>query len=349
MSVIVITNPTAATRELHVLAMIPDGALPTSGGSATESRTVKVDRFGTATLEMSFYFPRAGSFQALPAQVGEDGRLVGAGEGGEVRVVDTAHVHDKRSWDWVSQASGPRVEGDAMREERLVEGSDWDPVVGNATGSAIWKTCQESQFERSSHRAICLLLTIALLSIRFSRSRRRLPAAREHGGRRGVPERGVPRVGGSVDAVSGDAFTKDAVAPQDAVKRCVEMRAPETLSHYKTQSHDELEEDVSRHASSRTPSNTPLLRLRCPSTKPGIASSEAGGIGISPALPATLPDSLSRRAWRMKDGAAFQTITSLLRDRRRYSSALWAYSLRHGARRELGEWLRATGFVSKLG
>jgi len=106
---VVVTNPTSAPRQLELLLQIPQGALPLQRGFETKGKALRLDPYGTASVEYGFYFPEAGSMPHYPVQISEAGRLIAFADGRNLNVVAEATAIDTDSWAHVSQ-QGTRAE-----------------------------------------------------------------------------------------------------------------------------------------------------------------------------------------------------------------------------------------------
>lgn len=102
-SQIVVTNPTSSTRQLDLLAQIPQGAIPVSGGLPTASWVISLKPYSTHRTETAFYFPLAGQFPVYPAHLSKEGEVVAHADGINFKVVDQPMKVDQTSWEWMSQ------------------------------------------------------------------------------------------------------------------------------------------------------------------------------------------------------------------------------------------------------
>lgn len=118
-SQIVVTNPTSSTRQLDLLAQIPKGALPVSGGLATDSWVVPLKPYSTHRIETAFYFPASGEFPAYPAHLSKDGEVVAHADSLVFKVVDEPSKVDETSWDWISQWGSEKDVLDFLRSANL--------------------------------------------------------------------------------------------------------------------------------------------------------------------------------------------------------------------------------------
>ena len=118
-SQIVVTNPTSSTRQLDLLAQIPKGALPLSGGLATDSWVVPLKPYSTHRIETAFYFPASGEFPVYPAHLSKEGEVVAHADGLVFQVVDEPSKVDETSWNWISQWGSEKDVLDFLRAANL--------------------------------------------------------------------------------------------------------------------------------------------------------------------------------------------------------------------------------------
>ena len=100
---IIVTNSSATTRKLNVLAQIPRGSLPVQGGRITRAIPITLSPYSTQPLEYYFYFPEAGEFTHYPVQVSQDGELLAFAPEVKIKVLPEAGGVDQASWEWISQ------------------------------------------------------------------------------------------------------------------------------------------------------------------------------------------------------------------------------------------------------
>jgi hypothetical protein len=106
---ILISNPTATSLEVDLLSQPPPGALPLGNQEPLRSERLSLGPYETRTITYSFYFPRPGVFEHLPAQVSRHGKaLAGAGRQ-TLRVVPTPSHVDTDAWAHLSQAGDPEA------------------------------------------------------------------------------------------------------------------------------------------------------------------------------------------------------------------------------------------------
>ncbi len=132
---VVVTNPTSSTQKLDVLFQIPQGARPASGARVTRSVPLRLEPFRTHTMDVSFYFPKAGSFPHFPVHVARDGRVVAMAPSVTFNVVNELTVPDTTSWAYLSQ-HGTEAEVLAFMDASNLRTLDLDKVAWRLHGSA---------------------------------------------------------------------------------------------------------------------------------------------------------------------------------------------------------------------
>jgi len=100
---VVVTNPTSAARELELLLQIPAGSVALQNGRRTRGQRVKLEPYGTQSIEYAFYFPRPGRFAHYPVHVSQTGELVAFAPPATFNVVAEPSQVDQTSWEYVSQ------------------------------------------------------------------------------------------------------------------------------------------------------------------------------------------------------------------------------------------------------
>jgi hypothetical protein len=100
---IIVTNSSATTRKLNVLAQIPQGSIPVKGGKVTRAIPIQLAPYSTMPLEYWFYFPEAGEFTHYPVQVSQDGELLAFAPPAAMKVLPEPSGIDQGSWEWISQ------------------------------------------------------------------------------------------------------------------------------------------------------------------------------------------------------------------------------------------------------
>ena len=100
---VVVTNPTSTPRDLELLLQVPQGAIPVQRGFLTRGTNVRLEPYGTTSIEYAFYFPAPGSAQHYPAQVTRDGEHLAAAAPTALPVVAEPTRIDMTSWDHISQ------------------------------------------------------------------------------------------------------------------------------------------------------------------------------------------------------------------------------------------------------
>lgn len=118
---VVITNPSSRRLTLGVLAQIPRGALPVSGCRPTLRRTLVLEAHATATIDLFFYFPEAGTFAQGGAQVSCRGEYSASAAGASLNVLSGPAAADKGSWDHISQEGSTDEVVDFIMKRNLME------------------------------------------------------------------------------------------------------------------------------------------------------------------------------------------------------------------------------------
>ncbi len=92
---IVVTNSTVSDLDLNIITEIPQGAIPLCSQDTLKVNYVKVNSLQTHTLELQFYFPKAGAFSIYPATVVKNGKIVAMASTGVQFEVKTALTKKK--------------------------------------------------------------------------------------------------------------------------------------------------------------------------------------------------------------------------------------------------------------
>ncbi|GIW98251.1 MAG: hypothetical protein KatS3mg111_1584 [Pirellulaceae bacterium] len=104
---IIVSNPSARLVRAEVLVQIPSGAIPLEGGRSTRTVPVELAPYHTQQLEISFYFPAAGSFEQYGAQVSIARRHVVGTPGRQLEVHRQPPLGDERSWEYLADWGQP--------------------------------------------------------------------------------------------------------------------------------------------------------------------------------------------------------------------------------------------------
>ena len=137
---VVLGNPTASPRELTLMLQLPRGAMPLKNGFYSKSQPVRMEAYGTWTLEYYFYFPEAGAFGIYPAQVAKNEGFVAGAAGQTFTVVEQFSEVDRASWAYLSQNGGDDQVLDFLREHnphRL----PLDKIAFRMRDKAFFKQC----------------------------------------------------------------------------------------------------------------------------------------------------------------------------------------------------------------
>jgi hypothetical protein len=100
---VVVTNPSPSRQKLAVLVQIPVGSLPLANAKPTKTVLLDLEPYRTATIDVLFYFPKAGQFAQFPVHVAKNEQLVAAASPITFNVVEKPTKLDTTSWDYVSQ------------------------------------------------------------------------------------------------------------------------------------------------------------------------------------------------------------------------------------------------------
>ena len=114
---VVISNPTSQARNIKVLKLLPEGAIPLANSLSSDASLLSLAAYSTRVLTVSFYFPEAGPLSAR-AQ-GEENQIVAWAENSEITVLDTPTNDDTNSWEWVSQYADAEVVMSWLKERNL--------------------------------------------------------------------------------------------------------------------------------------------------------------------------------------------------------------------------------------
>ena len=116
---VVVANPTGTQQRVSVLVQIPRGSVPTNACKATRTYDVVLPPYAAHGLEVSFYFPRPGSFGHFGAHVAKRGVLIAAAPGVTLQVIDAAGALDAGSWAHVSQRGSLQQVLEVLRSSNL--------------------------------------------------------------------------------------------------------------------------------------------------------------------------------------------------------------------------------------
>lgn len=100
---VVLTNPTSSTHKLDLLLQIPMGAIPAKNGFQTRGLHVELSSYATESLEYSFYFPAAGTYEHYPVHVSKNEQLIAQAPPAVLKVVEKLTNLDESSWEYLSQ------------------------------------------------------------------------------------------------------------------------------------------------------------------------------------------------------------------------------------------------------
>jgi len=100
---VVLTNPTSQAVDVSALLQIPEGSIPLGDTHVTDGVPVRIDPYGTRSLETTFYFPSAGDFADFPVHVGSGDTLAGEADAVRLAAVEELSEQDTTTWEWISQ------------------------------------------------------------------------------------------------------------------------------------------------------------------------------------------------------------------------------------------------------
>ena len=121
---IVISNPTAARRQVDVFWQIPAGAIPLGGSQFTDSKTILLEPFAVKSIHYTFYFPSVGDYTHYPATVAQDGKLVSRGGEKLFKAVAQASEDDTVTWEKIAR-HGTAAEIRAYLKTANLRELDW--------------------------------------------------------------------------------------------------------------------------------------------------------------------------------------------------------------------------------
>ena len=116
---VVLTNPTSASQKLDLLLQIPRGALPVQDGFFTRGVHLRLEPFGTQSLEYRFYFPAPGELVHYPVHVSKNERLIAAAAPTTLKVVQRLSKVDETSWGYLSQRGEPQQVVRFLRDNNI--------------------------------------------------------------------------------------------------------------------------------------------------------------------------------------------------------------------------------------
>ena len=116
---VVVSNPTSEAQHVHILNCLPEGAIPLSNAQANDASLASIPAYRTQVLNVSFYFPQAGTITMPGTQVAIDDKIVAWAPSRELSVHGEAPAEDEHSWQWISQHAKEDRVFNWLREENL--------------------------------------------------------------------------------------------------------------------------------------------------------------------------------------------------------------------------------------
>ncbi|MEM7315132.1 MAG: hypothetical protein AAF497_18455, partial [Planctomycetota bacterium] len=99
----VVTNTASSPQVIELLFQVPKGAIPIAESKYTETMTLEVPAYSTASHAYFFYFPTSGTYEHFPVHVAVGEKTVSFAKPFTFNVVDEPTQLDSESWDYVSQ------------------------------------------------------------------------------------------------------------------------------------------------------------------------------------------------------------------------------------------------------
>jgi hypothetical protein len=116
---VVVANPTGTQQRVSVLIQIPRGSVATNAANPTRTYDVVLPPYAAHGLEVSFYFPAAGSFSHFGAHVSKRGTLIAAAAGATLQVIAAGDAIDTGSWSHISQHGSLHQTLELLRSSNL--------------------------------------------------------------------------------------------------------------------------------------------------------------------------------------------------------------------------------------
>ncbi|MFN3191864.1 MAG: hypothetical protein ACE361_15235 [Aureliella sp.] len=117
----IVTNPTPSLRKLQLLTQIPAGAIPLEGSLSLTSSPVSVEPYGTEKVDLTYYFPNAGTFRFAGTRVNEESICVRQMDDQELVVSDEPTRTDLVSWEEIASWGSTEQVVEALRSLVLSE------------------------------------------------------------------------------------------------------------------------------------------------------------------------------------------------------------------------------------
>ncbi len=137
---VVVTNASDVPREVDVLSEVPVGALPLKRSLARSATHAALGPFESAALEVWFYFPAAGAFPALPAQVMSRGAPRAVAALRPCVVLEPDLTEDPAAWATVA------ARGSVQEVLQRLNADDFDPER-SPLALLAWRMNERSSFD----------------------------------------------------------------------------------------------------------------------------------------------------------------------------------------------------------
>ena len=139
---IVITNVAPIQQVVEVMYQIPRGSYPLSNIKTLVNEVKTIDAFSTCTISYSFYFPKVGDFEHLPAHIIDSTKAtilaVASPAFSTLHCVKEAKTLDVTSWKDVAINASEDVLLDYIRTHN-VKDLEWKYVLGRLSSPSFFK------------------------------------------------------------------------------------------------------------------------------------------------------------------------------------------------------------------
>jgi hypothetical protein len=112
-----VNNLSEEAAKLSLLMQIPAGALAL--GEATSLEALEIPAFSSAQREILFYFPEAGDFHGVHAEVSRAGKVIGYSEPPRLQALETAPPAPLDTWSRIAEAGSPEQILQWLRDKPL--------------------------------------------------------------------------------------------------------------------------------------------------------------------------------------------------------------------------------------
>lgn len=99
---VMVTNATPEPRHVDVLVQVPEGAVPLADALRLRSIPVLLQPYEQTSVQVTFFFPRPGTYRHCPATISAEGKIV-AQAAARSFTITAAPQTDTGTWDYVSQ------------------------------------------------------------------------------------------------------------------------------------------------------------------------------------------------------------------------------------------------------